>query len=126
MTATITTSSTTVEKTVDHLRKQLEAKGVQLFAVVDHAAGARSVGLELPDEVLLIFGNPAVGTGLMQDDPVSGLDLPLRMLVWDDDGTTRVAYHPPAELADDYDIQEHRDVLAKLSALLGSLSQNDE
>ncbi|MGH2858202.1 MAG: DUF302 domain-containing protein [Solirubrobacteraceae bacterium] len=122
MTTAIRTSPRTVAQTVDHIREQLDAKGVQLFATIDHAAGARSAGLELAEEVLLVFGNPAVGTGLMQDDPISGLDLPLRMLVWDDNGTTRVAYHPPLELAEDYAIDEHRDVLEKLSALLGALS----
>lgn len=124
MTATIRTSSRSVAETVDRIRGRLEAKGVQLFATIDHAAGARSAGLELADEVLLIFGNPAVGTGLMQDDPTSGLDLPLRMLVWDDSGTTHIAYHPPAELAEDYGVDEHGDVLEKLSALLGALSDD--
>lgn len=121
MTTVIRTSPRTVDQTVDHIHKQLDAKGVKLFATIDHAAGARSAGLELADEVLLIFGNPAAGTGLMQDNPISGLDLPLRMLIWDDNGITRIAYHPPVELAGDYAIGEHRDVLENLSALLDAL-----
>lgn len=67
MGTTIRTSPRTVAQTVDHIRDQLDAMGVQLFATFDHAAGARSAGLELADEVLLVFGNPGVGTGLMQD-----------------------------------------------------------
>jgi uncharacterized protein (DUF302 family) len=61
----------------------------------DHAAGARTVGLELPDEVVLVFGSPTAGTPLMQADPRAGIDLPLRILVWSDDGGTRVAFRDP-------------------------------
>src|SRR3712207_3939021 len=82
-----------VASVVDQLTAALRARGIEIFATVDHAAGARAAGLELADEVLLVFGNPAVGTALMQADPRCGLDLPLRMLVWSQDGTTRVAHH---------------------------------
>lgn len=88
--------------TVELLTAALQARGITLFATVDHAAGARGAGLELEDEVLLLFGNPAVGTALMVADPRTGIDLPLRMLVWNRDGVTRVAYQDPRTLADRY------------------------
>jgi uncharacterized protein (DUF302 family) len=69
--------ATAVGRVTDALRE----RGVRLFATIDHAAGAREAGLDLADEVVLVFGNPAVGTALMQADARAGLDLPLRLLV---------------------------------------------
>src|SRR5512132_2657763 len=86
-----------VASTVDRVQTALRTRGGTLFAAVDHAAGAREAGLQLADEVLLIFGNPTIGTGLMQADPRVGLDLPLRLLVWDEQGTTQIAFSDPAE-----------------------------
>jgi uncharacterized protein (DUF302 family) len=64
-----------------HTREALDAHGLQLFARIDHAAGARKADVELEANVLLIFGNPSVGTPLMQADPRVGVELPLRMLI---------------------------------------------
>jgi len=85
----------TVADVSARLRAELDRRGVQLFAVIDHAHLARDAGLELPDEAVVIFGNPAVGTRLMQLNARAGIDLPLRMLIWDDAGTTTAAYTPP-------------------------------
>ncbi len=95
-----------------------------MFAVVDHAAAARAAGLELHDEVLAIFGNPAVGTALMQQDPASGIDLPLKLLIWDDHGTTRIGYLPPLELANRYDLEPVAPVLDKLNQFMVNLSHS--
>jgi uncharacterized protein (DUF302 family) len=71
-----------VAAVVDLLTQALQARGVTLFATIDHAGGARAAGLELDDEeVLLVFGSPSVGTALMQADLQVGYDLPLRMLI---------------------------------------------
>jgi uncharacterized protein (DUF302 family) len=110
-----------VASVVELVHEALDARDVRLFAAIDHAAGARSAGLELPDEVLLIFGSPAVGTALMQVDPRAGLDLPLRMLVWSQDGTTRIGYDDPVELAARYDIEGQESTLSKLHTLLTNL-----
>src|SRR5215469_16488088 len=82
------------------LREALDAHDLQLFARIDHAAGARKAGIELDADVLLIFGNAGVGTPLMQADPRVGIELPLRMLVWQDPGGTHFGYLDPRELAD--------------------------
>ncbi|MGY1617409.1 DUF302 domain-containing protein [Geodermatophilus sp. SYSU D00691] len=110
-----------VPSVVDALTASLRARGATLFATVDHAAGARAAGLELPDEVLLVFGSPVVGTALMQADPRSGLDLPLRMLVWSQDGTTRLAYQDPAVLAERYAVGAEHATLVQLRSLLEQL-----
>jgi uncharacterized protein (DUF302 family) len=119
---TIVRSRFDVPTTVGRIEKALADRGVQLFASVDHAAGARAAGLVLPDEVLLVFGNPAVGTALMQADPRAGLDLPLRMLVWAADGGTAIAFRDQRRLAGDYDVAGHDAVLTKLNGLLGQLA----
>lgn len=104
------------------LQSELEARGIRIFAVIDHAAGARDVSLELADEIVVVFGNPAVGTALMQADPLAGLDLPLRMLLWDDHGQTRVAFHDPHELAASFGLDDQAGVLDKLSGLMHGLA----
>jgi uncharacterized protein (DUF302 family) len=110
-----------VASVVDRLTAGLRDRGVEVFATIDHAAGARAAGLDLPDEVLLVFGNPAVGTALMQADPRSGVDLPLRMLVWSQDGATRLAYQDPAVLADRYEVGSEQATLDRLRGLLEQL-----
>jgi uncharacterized protein (DUF302 family) len=110
-----------VATTVERLSAALDQRMVRLFAVIDHAQGARQAGLELADEVLLVFGNPAVGTALMQADARAGLDLPLRMLVWSDSGTTRVAFRDPHELAADFAVGDRTAVLDGLRRLLDHL-----
>ncbi len=91
-----------VATVVGRLRSELEHRNVTIFALIDHAKAAHSVGLELPDEVVVIFGNPTVGTRLMQENARAGIDLPLRILIWDNNGTTTVAYTPPAILGDKF------------------------
>ncbi len=86
--------------TLDRLLKALEAKGVTVFARVDHAAGASSVGLPLRPTTLVIFGNPAAGTPLMQAEQTAGIDLPLKALVWQDaGGAVNLGYNDPAWIA---------------------------
>jgi uncharacterized protein (DUF302 family) len=77
----------------------IAAKGLKLFAVIDQAAEARQVGLTLRDTVLVIFGSPTAGTPVMAASPLSALDLPLKVLIWSDEGQTKVSYYAPAALA---------------------------
>jgi uncharacterized protein (DUF302 family) len=111
-----------VTDAVEALTQALAARHIELFAVVDHGAGARSVGLELGDEVLAIFGNPAVGTRLMQEDRMTGLDLPLRLLIWAEDGATHIAYSDPHSLANRYQLESSGAVLDGISALMATLA----
>ncbi|GAA1306564.1 DUF302 domain-containing protein [Pseudonocardia xinjiangensis] len=117
----VETSPHDVPATVERIRAGLDRRGVALFAVVDHAGAARDAGLELADEVVLIFGNPAVGTGLMQADPRVGIELPLRILVWAGADATRVAFRDPRALVAGYDLTEAQDTLARLRVLLDQL-----
>ena len=89
-----------VATTLARFTAALEAKGVTIFARIDHAEGARSVGLALRPTTVVIFGNPATGTPLMQAAQPAGIDLPLKVLVWQDaDGATYLAYNDPAWIA---------------------------
>jgi uncharacterized protein (DUF302 family) len=90
------TSSHSVAETIERLEGQLKEHNITLFARLDFAADAARVGLNMRAERMLIFGNPKAGTPLMQAVPASGLDLPLKVLVWEDaQGKTWVAYNRP-------------------------------
>ena len=87
-----------VSATVDALAGAMEGAGLKIFARVNHGAGAKSVGEDVGASELLIFGSPKVGTPAIQDDPLSGLFLPLKVLVYEDTGgTVWVAYEDPTE-----------------------------
>ncbi len=89
----------TVDQTVERLQGLLEAKGITLFAVVDHSGEAAKVGLSMPPTKLLIFGKPKAGTPLMLAAPSVALDLPLKILIWQDSGgSVWVSYNSPAYL----------------------------
>jgi uncharacterized protein (DUF302 family) len=92
-------SSGSVANTVDRLLDLVEARGMMLFVVIDHSGEAARNGLDLRDTKLVIFGSPAAGTPVMQSAPLSALDLPLKVLIWDDDGETKISYVDPDALA---------------------------
>jgi uncharacterized protein (DUF302 family) len=93
-----------VADTVQRLTAVMIGGAMTIFATIDQAAAARSAGLELRETVLIIFGNPATGTPVMDSVPLAALDLPLKLLVWDDDGHTRVSYLTPTALTARYAI----------------------
>lgn len=88
-----------VAATVDKLTDLVAARHMMVFTVVDHSGEAERAGLELRDTKLVIFGSPTGGTPVMQAAPLAALDLPLKVLVWDDAGQTRVSYTDPDVLA---------------------------
>ena len=104
-----------VAATVSRLTGILSAKGLRVFAVIDQAAEAGRAGLELHETVLVLFGNPAAGTPVMAAAPLAALDLPLKVLIWDDSGQTKVTYYGPAALAARYDLSP--DLAANLAAI---------
>lgn len=92
-----------VEETVTKLKGILQAKGVALFALVDHSGEAEKVGMKMKPTKLLIFGNPKAGTPLMLATPSVAIDLPLKMLVWEDtDARVWISYNSP-----EYLLQRH-------------------
>ena len=97
-------SPRSVAATVTRFAGILGAKGVRVFDVIDQAAAAREVGQQLRDTTLVIFGSPAAGTPVMVAAPLAALDLPLKVLIWDDAGQTKVTYVAPAELAARYQL----------------------
>jgi uncharacterized protein (DUF302 family) len=80
------------------------SKGMKIFARIDQAAEAAAVGLELRPTILILFGNPKAGTPLMQQFPNLALDLPLRVLVWEEAGKVHVSFVGPDELRDRYNL----------------------
>jgi uncharacterized protein (DUF302 family) len=101
-------SPRSVAETVARLTGLLDARGVKLFAVIDQAAEARAAGLTLRETVLVIFGNPAAGTPVMDASPLAALDLPLKVLVWADGPRVKVSYYSPAALAARYQLSAER------------------
>jgi uncharacterized protein (DUF302 family) len=97
-------SSETVPATVARLTDMISAKDMKLFAVIDQRAEAERVGLDLRETILVLFGNPAGGTPVMAAAPLAALDLPLKVLIWDDDGQTKISYVAPDALAARYDL----------------------
>jgi uncharacterized protein (DUF302 family) len=94
-----TASPYSVDETLKHLETMLEAKGIKIFARIDHSGEAAKVGMEMHPTKLLIFGSPKGGTPVMLAAPSSALDLPLKALVWEDDqGKVWISYNDPAYL----------------------------
>src|SRR6202451_3828589 len=94
-----TPSNHSVEQTVERLKGILQAKGVTLFALVDHSGEAEKVGMKMPPTKLLIFGSPKAGTPLMLAAPSIAIDLPLKILIWEDaHGKAWVTYNSPVYL----------------------------
>ena len=92
-------SNHSVDETVTKLEGILQAKGITLFALVDHSGEAAKAGMKMRPTKLLIFGNPRAGTPVMLAAPSSAIDLPLKILVWEDDqGKVWITYNSPTYL----------------------------
>lgn len=113
------------QDTVRRLEAAVKAKGMTVFARIDHAAGAAEVGLALRPTELLIFGNAKGGTPLMQSDQTMGIDLPLRALVWQDAaGNTWLSYNDPSWLAQRHGLgAEATTTVRALTAALNALAK---
>jgi uncharacterized protein (DUF302 family) len=113
------TANGSVNDIVAKLCELVESRGLKLFAVFDHSGEARRAGLELRDTKVVIFGSPEAGTPVMQSVPLVALDLPLKVLIWDDGGQTKVSYTAPDTLAARYYLS---DELAQRLAGIGPIS----
>ena len=111
--------------TMNKLEAAVQAKGMTVFARIDHAAGATAAGLSLRPTEVLIFGNAKGGTPLMNSVQTIGLDLPLKALVWQDiTGNTWVSYNDPAWLARRHGLDPATDATtAAMSAMLDAIAK---
>ena len=96
-------SSRSVAETVDRLKRSIADRAFTLFRVIDHSGTAEGVGVHIPDSKLVMFGNPSKGAAVMLAAPLAALDLPLRVLVWEDgNGGVSVSYNSPEFTAERY------------------------
>src|SRR5947208_13522230 len=113
------------KETMDRLEAEIHQKGMNVFARIDHAAGAANVGLALAPTELIIFGNPRGGTPLMQSVQTAGIDLPLKVLVWQDAASkTWLSYNEPSWIAQRHGIINSQPVIGNLTAALKAFSTN--
>jgi uncharacterized protein (DUF302 family) len=116
-------SQRSVSETLDRLAAVLKARGISVVARVDHAAGAAKSGMSLRPTALLIFGNPKLGTPLMQANQKAGLDLPMKVLAWQDEGgQVWLAYAMPERLKADHGLQGQDAMLQQMAKALNSLT----
>src|SRR5215831_4233174 len=110
------------KETMNKLEAEVKAKGLTVFARIDHAAGANEVGLSMLSTEVLIFGNAKGGTPLMQSTQTIGIDLPLKALVWQDEaGATWLSYNDPSWLAKRHGLgQEVEAVVNGMTATLAA------
>ncbi len=118
----LTESKHDFRTTVTRLEQAIVAKGLKVMARIDHQANASSVGLELAPTLVLVFGNPMVGTKLMQDSRTIGLDLPLRILVWErPDHSVQLVFRDAASMAQAHAISPESELVAKVQGALMAL-----
>ena len=112
------------KETMDRLETEVRAKGMTVFARIDHAAGAAEVGLTLAPTELIIFGNARGGTPLMQSVQTVGIDLPLTALVWEDTaGKTWLSYNEPSWIARRHSVANAEQVVSKMGAALSAMAR---
>lgn len=115
-------SSSSVPRSVRRIEELVKARGMKVFAVIDHSGEAARVGLEMPPAQVVIFGNPAAGTPVMVRAPLVGLDLPLKVLVWEDSqGQVWLSYTDPAYLGARYSLPDH--LGARLAGIEGLVAE---
>lgn len=114
-----------VSTTLDRLESTLKEKGIAIVARVDHAAAAKKVDMELRPTQILFFGNPKLGTPLMQSNQMAGLDLPMKVLAWkDENGKTWLGYHSPQQIADNLHMTDAADAVNMLAGVMEKLTEH--
>ncbi|WP_404385182.1 DUF302 domain-containing protein [Caenispirillum salinarum] len=112
-------SAHSVADTLDRLAETLEENGLTVFTRIDHAENAKGADLELAPTQVLIFGNPKLGTPLMQESRTTAIDLPQKALAWEDeDGAVWIAYNHPAWLSERHGLEAREEVLQKIGTAL--------
>jgi len=112
------------KETLDRLETEIQAKGMMVFARIDHAAGAAEVGLMLAPTELVIFGNARGGTPLMQSVQTVGIDLPLKILLWQDAANnTWLSYNEPSWIAERHGVAGRESIVEKMTDLLRAIAR---
>lgn len=113
-----------IADTVERAKRMLEHQGFRVFGVIDHADNARKAGLELPPTQLLVFGNPEGGTPLMHANRLIGIDLPLKLLVWEDAaGVVWISYNDAAFLQKRHRLDGQKQAFGNMARLLKDLGR---
>jgi uncharacterized protein (DUF302 family) len=121
---TVIESKFPVKETADRLTAAIEGKGLKVAARIDHAAGAKSAGLEMPPTEVLMFGNPKLGTPLMMANPQMAIELPMKMVVWEDEaGKVQLGYTAPDALKDRYAITGKDEAFKMMSGALAAFAK---
>jgi uncharacterized protein (DUF302 family) len=116
-------SERTAAEAMERLQAAIKAAGLMVFAVIDHAAAASDAGLVLRPTTVVAFGNPAAGTKLMQANQITGIDLPLKILVWEDESNTvKLTYNDPRWIAARHALGKGTEpVIAAMTQLMAGL-----
>jgi uncharacterized protein (DUF302 family) len=121
---TIVESKFSVKETADRLAAAIEVKGLKVAARIDHAAGAKAAGLEMPPTEVLMFGNPKLGTPLMMANPQIAIELPMKMVIWQDQaGKVQLGYTAPDSLKDRYAITGKDEAFTAMSGALAAFAK---
>ncbi|MCV0426447.1 MAG: DUF302 domain-containing protein [Roseibium sp.] len=111
-----------VTQTADNLVAAVENAGAKVFARIDHALGGKNVGMEIPANEVVIFGNPQLGTPVIRDAPKAGLDLPIRVAVIETSDGTVIVYRAPAALAAEHGLPADHPSIKKMTGALNKLT----
>ena len=106
------------EETVAALQKTLNSKGITIFATIEHHKAAEAVGESMQPATVLIVGNPKVGTALMQENPRFAIELPLKILIYEDEKKVNIRYEKVAAIAKKYDIKQNFSTAEKIDAVM--------
>ena len=109
------------EETVAALQKTLNSKGITIFATIDHQAAAEAVGESMQPATVLVVGNPKVGTALMQENPRLAIELPLKILIYEEDKTVNIRYEKIAAIAEKYHIKQNFATAEKIDSAMQQL-----
>lgn len=123
---TVTAEQATVDDTVGRVKDDIDTnENLSLVAELDHRENAGTVEMDLPPTVVVMFGNPAAGTPLMQEARSIGVDLPQKMLVWKDDDEVKITYNDPEHIAERHGIEGQDELLGNIRGVLDALAEGE-
>ena len=114
-------SPLTFEETVAAIQKTLNSKGITIFATIEHHKAAEAIGETMPPATVLIVGNPKVGTALMQENPLLAIELPLKILIYEEGKTVNIRYEKVTAIAEKYHIKQNFSTAEKIDAAMQQL-----